>query len=600
MYLPQLKRKPAQQAVTEVFAGINRAEMISDGQFSAAMNLSTREFPMMCPRKPRGIGTTIEGTYRAMMEKNGKMVTIIGSAVKYGTDTVGITVSESTTMLPKRIVSMGAYVLIFPDKKYFNSVNLTDCGSIEAAYTSTGTVEYTMCRLDGSDFGNVTADDEPPDDPENGEYWIDTGASPHKLMMFSSLTSTWSQIQTVYTRISASGIDDGFEMGDTVEISGVSAGSGDTADQLSALNGSQYIYGKGENWITVLGLLDETAQQSTGTVTVQRKCPDMEFVVEESNRLWGCHYGADGSGNTLNEIYACKLGDFRNWRVYQGISTDSFTVSVGSDGPFTGAIAYAGMPMFFKKDCVHKIYGNKPGNYQVLTTQMHGVQPGSDKSLVIVDGILLYLSPYGVEVYDGSQPERISQALGEGQMSAGVAGAVGGKYYITVTEGSAKHMYVYDLQKNIWQEENAESVIQFARAGNDLYMMMEHRADTVLGSAGTPETAVNWWAETGLQGWEKHSKKAMGAADDKYVTRYQIRAVMPEGSKMKCHLKYDMDAHWTEKLRIENYWGVERTILMPVYPKRCDHLRMRLEGTGEIKIGAIIRNLSSGGDGRSG
>lgn len=600
MFLPSLKQKAAQQAVTEVFGGINRAEEISDGQFSNAMNLSTREFPMLCPRKPRGIGTAIEGTYRGMMEKNGKLVTLIGSAVKYGSDTVGITLSESTAMLPKRMVGMGAYVLIFPDKKYFNSLDITDCGSIEATYTSTGNITYTMCRLDGSDFGNVTESSTPPSDPDSGDYWIDTSSTPHKLMMYSEITGLWSQIMTVYTRISASGISDNFSAGDTVEISGVSGGSGEIANQLAALNGSQYIYDKGEDWITVLGLLDGTVTQSTGAITLKRECPDLDFVIEDSNRLWGCRYGKDSGGQMLNEIYACKLGDFRNWRVYQGTSQDSYTVSIGSDGPFTGAIAYGGMPMFFKQDCVHKIYGNKPSNYQVLTTQMHGVQRGSEKSLVIVDGTLLYLSAYGVEIYDGSQPERVSQALGERTMSAGVAGSIGGKYYIIVAEGTAKHMYVYDLKTNIWQEENAENAIAFVRAGNDLYILTEHRADTVLGSAGTLEKAVNWWAETGLQGWEQHSKRVLGAAADKYMTRFQIRAIMPEGSALKCGMRYDNEKIWQEKLRIENNWDCTRTVLMPVYPRRCDYLRMRLEGTGEIKIQAIIRNLSGGGDGRRG
>jgi hypothetical protein len=203
-------------------------------------------------------------------------------------------------------------------------------------------------------------------------------------------------------------------------------------------------------------------------------------------------------------------------------------------------------------------------------------------------------------MYDGSQPQRVSQALGEGTMKDGVAGAIGGKYYLIVTEGENKHMYVYDLSKNIWQEENAENVLAFVRTGNDLYMLTEHRADTILGSAGTPEKTVHWWAETGLQGWEQHSKKVMGAADDKYITRFQIRAVLPEGSSLKCGMRYDGSTFWEEKLRIENNWNNTRTMLMPVYPKRCDYMHMRLEGTGDIKVQAIIRNLSSGGDGRRG
>lgn len=597
MYLPPLKQKAAQQAVTNVFAGINRAQEISDGEFRRAMNLSSREFPMLCPRKARGIGDTISGTYKAILEKNGKLVKIIDNQVIYGEDTVDLTLSADE---PKTMVGMGAYVVIFPDKKYFNSLDLTDCGSIEASYESAGNITYDLARLDGSDFGNITKGPTQPEEPVNGQYWLDTSSTPHRLMLYSAITDAWTIIQTVYTRITAAGISDHFSAGDTVEISGASAGTGTVKGQTEALNGSQYIYDKGENWITVLGLLEESVTQTTGSIILKRECPDMDFVVEESNRLWGCYYGPGKDGQTLNEIYACKLGDFRNWRVYQGISTDSYAVSIGSDGPFTGAIAYGGMPMFFKADGVHKIYGNKPSNYQVLTTQMHGVKAGSGKSLVNVDGTIFYLSIFGVEGYDGSMPERISKALGEDIRNDGVAGAINGKYYLCVTEDDGRHLYVYDPKYRIWNEENTEDIKQFVSMGGDLYMMMDHRIDTALGSQGRSEGFVDWWAETGLIGWEQRSKRTIGAADDKYITRYQFRTVMPVGSKFKCALQYNGAEEWEEKLSIENAWSETRTILMPVYPRRCDHMRMRLEGKGEIKLHSITKTISSGGDGRHG
>ena len=43
-----------------------------------------------------------------------------------------------------------------------------------------------------------------------------------------------------------------------------------------------------------------------------------------------------------------------------------------------------------------------------------------------------------------------------------------------------------------------------------------------------------------------------------------------------------------------------RTLLMPVYPRRCDHLRMKISGTGEIKVHSITRVLTGGGDGQHG
>ena len=53
-------------------------------------------------------------------------------------------------------------------------------------------------------------------------------------------------------------------------------------------------------------------------------------------------------GKAVNEIYASKLGDFKNWNCYAGRSTDSYVATRGSDGPFTGAADYLGSPLFFR------------------------------------------------------------------------------------------------------------------------------------------------------------------------------------------------------------------------------------------------------------
>ena len=596
MYYPSLRKKAAQQLVTNTFAGLNRAEKIGDGEWHEAMNLSTREYPMLCPRKPRGTVRTLSAP--AGMIAKERLCWIDGATVYYGGAAVaGISVSTDAGMLPKRLVSMGAYVLIFPDKVYFNTIDFTDCGSMEGSFTTSGTVQYRICRLDGSDFENITVSDTEPQDPENGDYWLDTGVENHRLMLYSAYNGYWQQVLTVYVRVIAPGIGVNFEIGDTVELSGIEAGA--EADeslqkQLADLNGSHYIYNKTDNSLTIVGLVDTEYSQTEGTVAAQRNVPDMEFVIESENRLWGCHYGKDAEGNTLNELYACKLGDFKNWRVYQGISTDSYTVSIGSDGPFTGAITYGGYPMFFKQDCVHKVFGAQPKNFQVMTTQLRGVQEGSDRSLCIVDGVLLYLSSTGVEAYEGSLPVCISGALGDRARCNGVAGSLGSRYYISVMEENVQRLYVYDQKTNIWLEETAINAMAFVRLYDELYALDEDNGKmiTMQGSVGTSEGEVEWSAETGLMGWE--------VVDQKYLTRYNVRAVIPPEGRINIYLQYDSTGTWRQKMQYISQAQTTRTVLMPVYPRRCDHLRMRISGQGEVKVYSIARVLTSGGDGQRG
>ena len=66
-----------------------------------------------------------------------KLLWVDGTEVFYGEKKIG-DVEDSE----KQFVSVGAYVLIFPDKVYYNTATDT-FGSMENKYISSGTVRYT-------------------------------------------------------------------------------------------------------------------------------------------------------------------------------------------------------------------------------------------------------------------------------------------------------------------------------------------------------------------------------------------------------------------------------------------------------------------------
>ena len=157
------------------------------------------------------------------------------------------------------------------------------------------------------------------------------------------------------------------------------------------------IWDKGDDYIVVTGIIDRVTTQEA-PITVARRMPNMDFVIESRNRLWGCRYGTDVNGNMVNEIYASKLGDFKNWNSFAGISTDSYAVTVGTDGQFTGAITHLGYPIFFKEGCMHKVYGDSLP-FGVQDTACRGVQKGCGGSLAIVNEVLYYKSRSAVCAY---------------------------------------------------------------------------------------------------------------------------------------------------------------------------------------------------------
>lgn len=584
MYLPTLNEIAQSRINTEVFRGRNHNMRIIHGEWYDEQNLCASYYPLFSQRNKRGIINQLTAP-QGMLAKDALMY-IDGSSVIYnGYPVNGITLSTDADMLPKQMVSMGAYAVIFPDKVYINTADLSDCGSLDAKFTAGSTIDVTaqMCRVDGSEFAVQDVGDTAPEDPENGQYWIDTSADVHVLKQYSEAQGMWIENISTYVRIGCTGVGVNFSVDDGVRISGLTGN-----EQLTALNNDNVIMTKGDDYIVITGILDNIHTQKGG-LKVTRECPDMDFVTESNNRIWGCKYGLV-NGQTVNEIYACKLGDFKNWRCYAGISTDSYAVSVGTDGVFTGAITHLGYPLFFKEDCIHKIYGTMPSEYAMNTTACRGVQKGSWRSLSIVNEVLYYHSRGGVVAYDGSLPVSISDAFGTVKYDNASAGSIAGLYYISMQDAQKDwHMFTYDTEKRIWHREDSTHALCFANVRGDL---MYINADTkqlisATGMSGEPESDIEWYAESGIMGYEY--------PDSKYLSRYNIRVKLGAGAKLTMYLEYDSDGEWREQGTYEGS-AMLRTFTIPVIPRRCDHLRMKLAGRGDVKIYSIARYLEGGSD----
>lgn len=415
--------------------------------------------------------------------------------------------------------------MIYPDKLYINTENYTDCGSVEAHF-STGagaTVTYSICTADGEDYGAVTVSATAPIEPAGGDLWVDTSAVPHSLKQYSAQSGIWTAIPTVYVKIAAEGIGKAFAVYDGVTIHGAQTDTEAMTAQLSALCGNQIIYARGDDYIVVAGLLDVTCVQQEGVLTVSRTMPDVDYLTEASNRLWGCKYGLV-NGETVNEIYCCALGDFKNWNRFLGVATDSYAATVGTDGPWTGAVTHLGYPIFFKEHCMHKVYISSSGAHSIVETACRGVEAGSHGSLAVVGETLLYRSPAGIMAYDGSLPRCVSGALGDMAYRNGVAGALGDKYYVSMTDRDGQgNLFVYDTRRGFWHREDNTRALGFARCGSELYYIDDDgRLMCVGGSVGKLEPCVHWQADTGIMGYT--------TVEQKYVSRFLLRMKLAEGA----------------------------------------------------------------------
>ena len=577
MKLPKLRELQSSRQMVDTFRGYNHNLRISDGEFFDMKNMTSDYYPVLSPRKKRGVYTSPESP-KGMIAKDA-LCYVDGSNFVINEYPVDMGLNDE----PKQLISMGAYVIIMPDKKWINTLDVTEFGDIEASFTSTSDVTFSLCTVDGADYENMTVSADEPEEPENMALWIDTSSKPHTLKQYSATSSMWVQIATTYIKISSPGIGAAFEQYDGVDISGI------VSEDLQDLNASMVIWAKGDDYIVVIGLLDNVTEQTVeeGAIKVERKMPELDFITESENRLWGCRYGVANNGEVVNEIYASKLGDFKNWSCYMGLATDSYTASCGTDGQFTGAITHMGYPLFFKENCVHKVYGNYPANFQIQTTACRGVQKGCERSLAIVNEVLYYKARNGICAYDGSLPTEASYALGNEAYSEAVGGGHGNKYYVTMKDVTGNwNLFVYDTAKGMWHKEDDLHAESFCSCRNELYAISNGDIITMLGSGDDYEGDLEWMVQTGEIG--------ISSPDMKYISRLTVRMSMDIGSEVRFYAQYDFSEAWEElfTLRSDNL----RSFSLPIRPKRCDHMKIRIEGVGMAKIYSITKTIEQGSE----
>ena len=586
MEYPTLYVKEKSRQMSDAFQGYNHNLRINDSEFYDMKNMTSDYYPVLSPRKNRGV-LNPELKVNGLIAKE-HLCYVEGDSFFINGEGVPMELSDG----PKNLVSMGAYVIIMPDKKWVNTIKNAETdeyehGDLDAEFESTSRIYLSICDRLGGEFEYISTHADPPDNPENGDLWMDTASDPLVVKQYSTSNKMWATVDT-YVKIKTGGIADNFNVGDCVMITGLTSFLG--------VSGLQILYGcdKDEGYILIKGAYyapeEDVENGVMADLKVSRKMPDLDFITECNNRLWGCKYGTNEDGEVVNEIYASKLGDFKNWNCFMGVSTDSYRASVGSDGRFTGAITHLGYPLFFKENGLHKVYGDYPSNFGIQYTPCRGVQSGSSKSLAIVGETLFYKSGNAVCAYDGSLPVEMSSAFGNLRYYNAVACAHGNKYYINMRgEDNVYHLFVYDVAKGMWHKEDNIRVDAFCSYENELYAI-DHETKHIITMLSPGEEVepdpVPWMVETGPWG--------MSMPDMKYISKLSIRMALEVGASVVVSIQYDSMGDW-ERVCQMTVTSL-RSFTIPVRPRRCDHFRIRIEGVGQGKIYSITKTIEQGSD----
>ena len=311
--------------------------------------------------------------------------------------------------------------------------------------------------------------------------------------------------------------------------------------------------------------------------------PDLDFVTECDNRVWGC-------SSRENVIYACKLGDPTNWFSYRGIAADSYAVTVGSDGAFTGAATCMGYALFFKENTLHKLCGTKPSDFQLTSLRCRGVAKNAARSLCVLNETLYYLSPDGVMAWDGSLPTKVSGALDAAKLTnvqSAVGGALDGRYYLHISREDAR-LLVYDTEKGLWSEEDVCSC-DMTSTGGQLYLW-----DGQALWAADPTREPDWQStdgvETDIPFELVTGDVGLDGTEQRYLSRLTLRLDAECTSTVEVAVSYDGGA-W-ETVASLAAQGSRRSYDLPFVPRRCGSLRLRLRGKGQITLRGFVRTIA--------
>ena len=265
--LPEIKRDiPKNQSEVLAMRGVNYSDQTQPGDLAEGQNLSARRYPYLATRRGR--------------EQRKKNATDYYAGVTALTAWGKLVAVEGTNLLldgqvvgtvtagEKQFAVVNTKMVIWPDKVYLDM--------------KTQTVKPLAASLSGS--GAVFT------------------ASTMKVTGWGDLTEK-------------------FSAGDGITISGCATEPGNNRDvTIQAISADT---------ITVSADTFQAAEEASTAITLERKVPEMDYICESENRLWGCSSAAQ-------VIYASSLGDPTNFNVFEGLSTDSYALAVGTEGSFTG------------------------------------------------------------------------------------------------------------------------------------------------------------------------------------------------------------------------------------------------------------------------
>lgn len=313
----------------------------------------------------------------------------------------------------------------------------------------------------------------------------------------------------------------------------------------------------------------EVYPKAFGALTVRRPLPDLDYICESGNRLWGVNCSE-------NRVYCSHLGVPDSF--YPDGKQGGWSMIFGSEGEFTAVCAFGGGVCCFKENRLHKILGSTPSQFYVNDYAVQGVQKGCERSVQTVNDTLYYKGVHGVYAYSGDVPKLISKELCSALPRQAAAGTDGRTYYLSGQAGGEGVRYAYDMHGKLWIKEASEQTWAFACIDGEMYMLTE---DGVYRTGLSDKSCTDFMAE--------FVPFCEDSLHKKNYTRLVFGVEMAKDSTLRVYTRADGGDY---RLTYTQVADSRCTLTVPVRIQRCSRFGVRLEGRGEIAVRSLMREFA--------
>ena len=213
--------------------------------------------------------------------------------------------------------------------------------------------------------------------------------------------------------------------------------------------------------------------------------------------------------------------------------------------------------------------------------------------------MLYFASGESVYSFTGGTPKKINGELGRLNLDGAVFGSYKDRVYMQISDG------LYTYKSGVWSKLNSDNnVKQFATTSWGIVVLckdgkiriIDYDEDAFNNAGGNAENELgdkeyenDWWFETDFF--------AAGRIDVRRIKKVSVLCDIASGASVRTYLMRPEDKYTaTTKAVLESSVGGRRLMRRMIRMTSCYMHKMRISGSGDVKILAIELLLSWGGD----